>query len=151
LNHKIIEARMDHADKADAAKAAKGYLDKLTTELSGYITDDEQGQRTLSFNPDAQPPETPFSESWRTVPLAEVLLTAPGLKQLAEAGIKTMGDMADFTANHSDFDDPLVGITGIGKAKAEKIQNDLDAFWAAHPEYTQIAHLANIPVRFIEQ
>ena len=81
---------------------------------------------------EAIPPEQkpPAAEPWREV--AVDVLRNHGLSQaivehLDENDFKTIGHLADWTTQ----DNALTAIAGIGKAKAEKIEQALESFWAS--------------------
>lgn len=52
------------------------------------------------------------------------------LKSLKKGGLATVGQLTDFTGS----DKKLTDIAGIGPEKAEKIQNQMVAFWKQNPE-----------------
>lgn len=79
-------------------------------------------------------------EAWRAIPLSETGIPAKIVQTLADAGLNTMGEMSDFMARGR-----LTDIKGIGKGKAEQIENTLADYWVRHPEYTPNAEPAPAP------
>lgn len=60
--------------------------------------------------------------------------------KLAENGIETIGQMVDYQKpSESGWCKAITDIKGIGKGKAEKIENALETFWAEHPNIVQAA------------
>lgn len=74
-----------------------------------------------------QQPQPEGENAWREVLLVEALQGVPSniLAKLAEAGLTTVGQMADFTQSER-----LIDVPGIGQAKAEQIEAALESFWA---------------------
>lgn len=72
--------------------------------------------------------ECPPDESWRALPLSEVLVGIPdsNLEKLADAKLDTLGQLSDWL---KDERNRLTDLPGIGQAKAEKIENKLMEFW----------------------
>lgn len=73
---------------------------------------------------------------WRSVSIHE--LTHHGIGKtvaikLEENGIKTLGDLADWSAPPSNK--RLVDLPAIGEAKATRIEEALDRFWECNPQY----------------
>jgi hypothetical protein len=67
-------------------------------------------------------------EPWRSHPVAELGLPDGIVTALEEAGLATVGAMADYTEDHQ-----ITDVLGIGQAKADKIDEALLVFWATHP------------------
>lgn len=67
-------------------------------------------------------------ESWRDVPLGDVLSGLPPsiVSALNESGLKTVGELADASKN-PQF--KMTDIPGIGPVKAEKVEAALEEFW----------------------
>lgn len=106
--------------KADA-KAAKDSYDLAAEGLLDLIRRGPDAQMELPLGDPNQP--------WRDVPVEELELTAGTLKALTEAGITTLGKIADHTNSYE-----LTDIKGIGPVAAEKLRERLDAWWAEHPD-----------------
>lgn len=66
-------------------------------------------------------------DSWRSVELTSLDLSAGILAILAESGFATVGQIADHTASGKRLTD----IAKVGEAKAEKIEQALEGFWAS--------------------
>jgi hypothetical protein len=147
-----LEARMNDA-KAAAASAKKAY----ETAVEEHFSLEEElstGQGRLPFPPpeaEAEPELTPpistaplaaaigamqapaEGEEWRGVELSTLdPMPTTLVAVLAEANIRTVGDIADFTKpSPTGFCKRLTDIPGVGKAKAEKIEAALDWFWSS--------------------
>jgi hypothetical protein len=92
---------------------------------------DDDGNRAITLLPDDwepfdDPADAAQDTTWREVDLGSLSITPGVLKLLHEAGYRTVGQLADFTAK----DQPLTKIPKIGPAKAEQIAEALDRFWA---------------------
>lgn len=75
--------------------------------------------------------EAAADESWREVEISELEGLTSGLcSKLYEAGIDTIGKLADYT---KDGQAQITDIDGIGPAAAEKIEGAMTAFWASRP------------------
>ena len=69
--------------------------------------------------------------SWRDVSVEELGIDPKLciiLREAQDTPITTLGDIADFCEKYQ-----LVDLHKIGKAKAEKIEEAMDAYWTAHP------------------
>lgn len=80
------------------------------------------GQKTLPLYGDGE------DESWRSAPISDLGLTGKLPESLEDAGIRTIGDLADYTAAGK----LLTDISGIGRGKAEKIEKACEEFWERH-------------------
>lgn len=69
----------------------------------------------------------PLFEMWRQTPVNELQLSDGIIMLLEEAGLDTIGKLADWTAK----DKRLTDIPHIGEAKAEAIEKALDIFWSS--------------------
>lgn len=67
---------------------------------------------------------------WRKYPIDDLQLAPSVAKALAKAGIKTVGDLADYTA----ADKRLTDLDGIGPGKAATIENRMLDFWKDNPD-----------------
>lgn len=104
---------------SEKLKIAKAKREGLITDLRQAI---RSHQPSLPFDRPAG------SDDWRAVPLAQALnghVTDKVLEKLAEAELRTVGELADYTARCR-----LTDIAGIGQAKAEVIEKALEEFWA---------------------
>lgn len=74
---------------------------------------------------------------WRDISLKEAMpgLTPAMKKNLANAGLVTMGDFADRVATKGDFWPD--GLVGIGSAARQKIEDWNADFWQRNPQYSQ--------------
>lgn len=83
-------------------------------------------------------PQLPFSdqlppeEAWKAVELS-TLINGAVLKSLEKAKLKTVGQLADYSAANRR----LVDIKGITEEKAEQINEALSNFWKSNPQFTQ--------------
>jgi len=93
---------------------------------------DKSAPETAVETPEPAAPEpVKEGEEWRNVTLEELGLP-PGicLKLRESNGIRTLGQIADYASNN----DGLRGLVGIGEAKAHKIQEACDKYWAEQPD-----------------
>lgn len=72
--------------------------------------------------------------AWRDVELS-TLFDGAKLKSLKKAGLKTVGDLSDFTAS----DKRLIDLEGIGEGKAAEIEDTMLKFWEANPDMAEAA------------
>lgn len=122
----VDSARDDQLHKREELKAANGYLKRMQEKLSALIHED------LSlFNQNGDNGQTekvkagPVADNWRSVRLdALPHLTATDVAKLAEAGMNTVGDVAEYTA-----DTPLTAVNGVGETAQERIERGLDTVW----------------------
>ncbi len=125
----IDDAAKVVADCKEALHDAKETWNVHVMELGDFIRD---GSLPLFDRPEDRNtgiPETEQDEAWRTIHLSE--LTDPIIKpavlaKLANAGIETIGEMAD--KKTSDLP-ALTDIPGIGAKAAGDIDDALAAFW----------------------
>ena len=107
------------------------------TETMGAIP---EGLRISTLNPDGQPIAVAAvpadeaaldesSEAWRSATIEEIGID-PKICQLLRDNnnIETLGQIADHCKDYE-----LTDLKKIGKAKAEKIEQAMDAYWQAHP------------------
>lgn len=93
-----------------------------------------EGQKSIDFSAaETQKDQTPVAEtakeddSWRSAPLSELTgLSGKLLETLEDSGLKTMGQLADYTSSGKQLTD----LSGIGPGKATKIEEACDEFWA---------------------
>lgn len=70
----------------------------------------------------------PAEDDWRSFPVTDLPELSTGISaKLVEAGLATIGALADWTAAGNRLHD----VPGIGAAKAERIEASLEAFWQA--------------------
>jgi len=99
-----------------------------------------EGLRISTLNPDGQPIAVAAvpadeaaldesSEAWRSATIEEIGID-PKICQLLRDNnkIETLGQIADHCKDYE-----LTDLKKIGKAKAEKIEAAMDAYWQAHP------------------
>lgn len=123
LRERQREAQRKVDDWKSELKSARVSLEAWTDAISRYI--DSLDQPQLPFG--EKPAEA--GEDWRSVSLADAIgaaVTISVLECLAEAQLRTVGELADFTCQSQ-----LTDVAGIGQAKAEQIEQALEAFWAA--------------------
>lgn len=65
-------------------------------------------------------------DAWRDAPIVDLELSASILAKLTEAGLDTVGKLADWTASGKELTD----IKGIGAQSSETIADALEKFWA---------------------
>jgi hypothetical protein len=110
---------------------------KPATESTSSQPSDQPSTETTPAT-ESTPAETPEvtpevdPNGWRSVSITDLDIPAGTAKLLIEAGIDTIGKMADFTATPNQR---LTDVKGIGQGKAERIENAMIAFWAANPQF----------------
>lgn len=100
-------------------KVAKGELEAATSALTGIIDQPE-----LPFGD----PASADPEAWRAATLDELTIGGRESTALTKAGLITLGDIANYTTEHS-----LADIPGIGQASALRIEEAIDDYWRLHP------------------
>ena len=139
---KIAESRAVVAAKAKELEAAEAKLegaknlaklkrqayDEAVTDLLDVI---DNKQQVFEFD---DPEAATAPDDWRSVPLdIEVIPHNHIIQKLADAGIKTMGELSDAIA--AEPEKGVAAIEGLGPVAAEKVENALESFWHAHPEW----------------
>jgi hypothetical protein len=124
--------RMDEIELHDIQKLA-GKTGRLIVTKSADIPKD---------TPPPDPKPRPILEQseaaeWQGIPLTKAMpkLTAGMKKNLADAGIITMGDFANRVADKAEH--WPTGLVGIGAAARQKIEDWNEEFWSANPQYSQ--------------
>lgn len=76
--------------------------------------------------------DQPADDSWRETPVDMLDIKPTVIEKLRAGGIKTIGDIADWTAKPGEFghERRITDIKGIGVETAGKIDAALDEFWA---------------------
>lgn len=122
-----------HREAADLKKRAE----KEQAKLNRMVRDLERAKRgdytpSLPFDTapseDAPAPEV-ADESWRETSLEALGLTGKLAETLTEAGLSTLGKIADYTQSGK----LLIDIAGIGPGKSDKIEEACAAYWANNP------------------
>lgn len=130
LNGRIRRAGVVFADATDAAKAAKKHYEGLQKDLGLFIAGLEKPMPLFDGKAESNG-QAAEDGSWREEDIEaiglEFGLPASVASKLAEAGIVTLGQLADWTASGKELND----IPGIGDAKCESINAALERFWAA--------------------
>lgn len=136
----LSRATAEWEGKDAAAKAAKKRMEAANEELIQLVAEARKGL-PLFDRPRADPPagmtaEAPAGDAgWREASIS-VLHVEHGLPsaveaKLRDAGLDTIGRLADFTA----ADNRLTDVPGIGPAKAEAVEDALAKFWAARQNF----------------
>jgi len=127
---RIVGVLADQSTLAkERAKAAKSTYDEAAAELHAFIRRGPDLQQKLPGMEDVDQ----LADAWRDLPLSEAGIVDGLAKPLIEAGIDTLGKLADWSVDGKDLND----IDGIGTAKADKIGELMTQFWAAHPEFCE--------------
>lgn len=123
VNRRVDKAWEDWQEAKAVAAERKSIFDDTVTELRATIRSIDTPLPLF----DRKPAQPEGENAWREVLLVEALQGVPSsiLAKLAEAGLTTVGQMADFTQSER-----LVDVPGIGQAKAEQIEAALESFWA---------------------
>lgn len=132
---KIVAQRHVVAERQVKVWEAEGHLESAKGTLKYAEKQWEQAVTDLCETIDEKPAEptlfdgAPDNEAWRVVTLAELQIEGAIAEKLTEAGLTTLGAIAD----HTGADKKLIDVPGIGPASAEKIEAAMDAYWAANP------------------
>jgi len=142
----------DAEDEVEDAKAVlkkkKDFYDECVSALRSAVREGprryplfdnkepQPGVEAASSTPAEAPAESPApvpadDETWRTVSISELGITGKLAESLTEAGLTTMGAIADW----GDSGKLLTDVPGVGPAKAEKIENATAEYWARHPRF----------------
>lgn len=113
-------------------KAAGEALQKIVNRgVENYPLFDAESKAEESTEPtDESGDESDSDEAWRAVEIGVINVPESILNKLIEAGIETVGQLADWSENGKKLTD----IDGIGLAKVEKIEAAMDEFWASRSE-----------------
>jgi len=144
----VEEARDRHRESesvyerlADQAKAAKKNMEHDQEDLNAAIDSMIDGEL---IREDGWPKDVPLAGvaddvpargNWKNVELAD--LNDPHIKVgiltvLAENGIHTMGQLAEWQAAKGDF--WATDLKGVGKAACDSISDATDAYWTHNPQ-----------------
>lgn len=127
LENQCRDCALEMQAAAAAHKEAKQAYESAVSKLRGAIRDANSGQQALPF-PTDEPSAAPV-EDWRATTLADLEITGKLAESLVEAGLTTLGAIADYTA----ADKRLTDIDGVGPAKAEKIEAACEDWFKRHP------------------
>jgi predicted flap endonuclease-1-like 5' DNA nuclease len=128
---RVRERRSVYEDAAARAKGAKKALEAEQEEHETLLSELEreaaaEHESLPLFPADTAAPEPPADDAWRHTPLADLGLPPAIVETLTEAELTTFGQLADWTAAGKELTD----IPRIGPAKAEKIEEATEDFWA---------------------
>ncbi len=133
-NAEARELEVEYLSDKESAKNSKKAWETSVSSLCKLIENPPRPLPLFDKKPAPTENKKPKSaaEAWRETPVEEIF--SPGVcKIVHKSDIINLGGITDWTAR----DKQLVDLPGIGKKKAEDMENDLIKFWAAHPEYTQ--------------
>lgn len=141
LEEECYLAELEWEDRKSEAKVAKELYEAKVGALRRLIRSakNDADRPLLKQAEAAANEEMAIDDAWRETPIEELALGAGPEKHLREAGITTIGKLADFTSQERAN---LTDIAGIGSASAEKISDRLMSFWVEHPEYCDNAEEA---------
>jgi hypothetical protein len=143
----VANLAVSHSRKQAEAKSVKKELDLAVEDLRDMEGRLERGEFSLPFTglageggagaagsggsaPLAGQLELPIEDNaWKSVPLSELGLTGKLAESLTEAGLTTMGAIAEYTGSEKRLTD----IAGIGPGKAEKVEQACEAYWVKNP------------------
>lgn len=146
----VALAECEVEDRKESLKAAKERLEEEVTALRRLIRQrDErlplfdqnleesnavQGDSVIvDVRHEPHPDDTHDPDAWRAVEISALDLPDSLVEKLYESEISTIGDLADYQTRGNQLTD----LKGIGQAKADKIADALEKFWANHPTFTQ--------------
>lgn len=105
--------------KSDLAEFAKACIDRASTPLFPV---NGSGRQPAAARATGPPPE---DNSWRSVFLADLDIPTGIHSKLVDAGISTLGQLADFTTTGA----PLTQVKGIGPAAVATMEAATTAYW----------------------
>lgn len=137
----VKEADFEWTAAKAAAKECKETYDDCVNHLRRVIEEDPD-QYELPFPNDDTPAvsgesgEVPKEdETWRATTLEQLGISGKLAEHLTEAGLTTLGAVADYTSQ----DKRLTDIPGIGAANEDKIANAMADYWEKNPRNTSNA------------
>uniref|UniRef100_A0A6M3L2T4 Uncharacterized protein n=1 Tax=viral metagenome TaxID=1070528 RepID=A0A6M3L2T4_9ZZZZ len=130
----VARLKAEFNDTREVAKEAKKAYEAEADALHALIHRGPDPQKRLpgieegevEANPEADVQEAE-ERQWREIPLADLKIPAGTLGKLAEAGLETIGALADWQQEKGEF--WAVDIAGIGPKAAVKIEEVLLAAW----------------------
>jgi hypothetical protein len=124
----VQKAKAKYKAVKEQASALKKAWESKQEAFDQAFKDHINGQQGL-FDP---PKKAPAEDAWKKEPLGKVLaaagLSEKVIEKLAEADLKTVGDLAAYV-NADGGRQKLTDIKGVGPATAEKIEAALEQFW----------------------
>jgi len=145
LRQKVVQCEHNVESCKEALKSAKEELDLAHKAIDKLIDDfncdmplfdglpnstDDVNDADGAESPadaDAKVALTTDDESWKTVSLHDLTMPGTTAQKLAEAEIRTVGDLSAWTESGK----LLTDIKGVGEKAAEKIEAALDEFWGS--------------------
>lgn len=133
MGERVQEARNVWESLKKETGDAKKEFDGKTVELLRLMRRDPlQRQLLIEPHPEFESHDSPGEshqqdEEWRSVPLDSLFdPKKTTCKALAEAGIRTVGELTDYTG----ADKRLTDLPGIGPGKEQEIEDTMMNFWA---------------------
>lgn len=128
----VVRKAMDALEEAKLeAKSAKDDYDLAVKRLLSAV--DEEDPEPLfnqtTFDKPGETAEPVEDNAWRAVVLDEVVLPDGIRQKLEDAGITTIGDIADAGGRDGGFE----SVEGIGAGKAAIVADAMDTYWKDHP------------------
>lgn len=117
------QAKEEASFKKKILEHAVDKLRRIAREISEPLPLFEHAKKQEALIEDIEDPD-----AWRAVPLSDALpeLSVGTIEKLTEAGLGTIGDLADY----SNAGKLLIDVPGIGNATAEKIEEAQANYWA---------------------
>ena len=146
----VADLAIDELKKKSLHKGAKERHEAAVEELLQMENDLHAGRYPLPFRGDSSgltdivaedplpgqqelpldgPAAVTCNDAWRAVSICELGQAGAVNEKLINAGLKTLGELADYTA----ADKLLTDIKGIGQTKADKIGDALAEYWRRNP------------------
>lgn len=133
-----MEAMFDGQDKSNEGPAGSGSVAGSVSASGGApeaATIGEQSAAVMSAglwdepsSSAATPTATTDDNAWRSVPIEQLGLASSLIEKFAEKDIHTIGQLEDLRASR----DGLMGVKGIGRAKADKIEESIISWLTAN-------------------
>lgn len=143
---KLLKARKASKDAKEAEKDAQSVWEVAVTDQQSTIKGQSEKYPLFDrayFQAKNQIAETakaiaaekdkPADESWRKVRLDSLAIPSSTVKLLAESDIFTIGDVSNLQLKGL----ALTDVRGVGRAKADRIEEAIIKFWQENPKYTK--------------
>lgn len=133
---RVALAAADLAKAAQEKKLAQAEYDAAVKSLLNKIDQPSLPGMELEDDLDSESNPNAAAANWRKVTLDELGITGREKKALEDAGLATLGEIADYTKKRSQngFESGLSGIKGLGQSGQDKVEKALDDYWYEHPD-----------------
>lgn len=121
-------------DAKEEVKECRERFDVEVAKLRGLIRGSQEKHPLFDgANESSKGADDAAPEDWRDVEISSLNIPDSLATKLYESSIESIGDLVDWQSSGKQ----IVGIKGVGAAKADKIADALEEFWRANPQYTR--------------